>query len=54
MQYEVMDMDTTSTRVELRSQPAKPGQPRRAPPARLPQTTADLVNRLLAARCGAR
>ena len=27
--------------------------PGRAQPARLPQTTADLVNRMLAARCGA-
>jgi hypothetical protein len=28
-------------------------QPRRMQPVRLPQGTADLVNRLLAARCGA-
>ena len=27
-------------------------QPRRMQPVRLPQATADLVNRLLAARCG--
>lgn len=29
-------------------------QPRRMQPVRLPQGTADLVNRLLAARCGGR
>ena len=31
---------------------AKLAQPTRQQPARLPQATAELVNRLLAARCG--
>jgi hypothetical protein len=50
-------MDTTLTQFTLRFQPAANAarsnqQPRRTQPVRLPQATADLVNRLLAARCG--
>jgi hypothetical protein len=44
-------MDSTSTR--FAAAVAKPNQqPRRAQPARLPQTTAELGNWMLAARCG--
>jgi hypothetical protein len=46
-------METTTTRSELRSPPAQPAAPRRTGPVRLPQATADLVNRMLAVRCGA-
>jgi hypothetical protein len=50
-------MDTTLARFTLRFQPGagavKPNQqPRRAQPVRLPQATAELVDRMLTARCG--
>jgi hypothetical protein len=47
------EMQSTTTRSELRSPSIQPVAPRRAAPVRLPQATADLVNRMLAARCGA-
>lgn len=48
------EMQSTTTRSELRSPSVQPVAPRRAAaPVRLPQATADLVNRMLAARCGA-
>jgi hypothetical protein len=51
-------MDTTLTPFTLRFHPATDAaklnqHPKRTQPVRLPQGTADLVNRLLAARCGA-
>ena len=47
-------MDFTSTNSSPQASNAAKiiHQPRRAQPARLPQATAELVNRLLAARCG--
>jgi hypothetical protein len=47
------EMESTTTRSELRSPLVQPAAPRRTAPVRLPQATADLVNRMLAARCGA-
>jgi len=47
------EMQSTTTRSELRPATAQPAAPRRTAPVRLPQSTADLVNRMLAARCGA-
>jgi hypothetical protein len=44
-------MDSTSTRFAAAAAKLNQ-QPRRAQPARLPQSTAELVNRMLAARCG--
>jgi hypothetical protein len=48
-----MDSTTTSNKPQAASPAKTSQQPRRAQPARLPEATAELVNRLLAARCGA-
>jgi hypothetical protein len=54
MQQELRAMDTTITGKPQAANMTKASQPSRRPqPARLPQATAELVNRLLAARCGA-
>lgn len=45
-------MDSTIARFEFRATAPKQVQSRTMPPVRLPKPTADLVNRMLAARCG--
>lgn len=45
-------MDATTKRFEFARPSARPAPFRRAPPARLPKATAELVDRLLAARSG--
>ncbi len=47
-----MDFTTSSNKPQA-ANTAKTSRPlKRAQPARLPQATAELVNRLIAARCG--
>ncbi len=47
-----MDSTSTSNKPQATNAAKSNQQPRRTYPARLPQATAELVNRLLAARCG--
>ena len=47
-----MDSTNTSSKPQAANAAKANQQARRAQPARLPQATAELVNRLLAARCG--
>jgi hypothetical protein len=48
-----MDSTITSNKPQAAGAAKVSQQPRRLQPVRLPQATAELVNRLLAARCGA-
>jgi hypothetical protein len=45
-------MQSANHRLEQRPAPARTQRASRAQPVRLPPSTADLVNRLLEARCG--